>query len=531
MIYTRYTLNSIEETVTRPSLITIVDDIKKHIGVSKDTYVNIDTTTNTNVKKKVVDRAKLGIANDYTEDIVLITYDENSLNGNELDITPMATDFKPIYEDKEVDSKITPIFHQRTGVINFTFKSKSKNKANALVNKLRLMTSSDSMYIRHELEYHYILPLHVVSLIDTINQLKELRNIDKLSLDDYVNSTFDNRVDFSNTHDGVNYKSELVIREAQVAVQGYISDQLHDIKSEYDEKDSYWGVTFNFNFDFEKPVSLLLQYPIMVYNTLIPKVFRTFNKQNQVKDNALRTHRMSALSDVTSIEKKHYENYYRVIPELDQIELTDTYSHVAKVVSVMAKVNDADPNELFSLFEIPGLKFKDSVSKFIKDYEYPYMGKVNESLFLLELYKNNKPDYNNEIIVDADGNMRTKEPMSYKYTYRVVISIILDLDYLVPDSKKRVKKFIEEEARKLEELIENGEDSKLIAYNYSKDNLINNYITLLDIPKEYVDNSINVSKTHSDVLFNIKESNIFTFKTKQLVMNMVGLFKNQEERN
>ncbi len=521
MLYTKHILHSIEETVSRPSLIAVVNDIKKFLGIHPETYVNYDPTTS--MKKKIVNQSKIGLDNNYSEDLIYVETEENSLSDNELSMIPVSPDFIPIYKDDEINSKFTPIYHHRTVDINFTFKTKSKSKIYAIVNKLRLLTSSDGMYSRHDIEYHYVLPLHILNLLDEINNLKEKRNVDKLSLDKYIDNTFDNRVDYSTTHDGKEYKTEVVIREAQTDIHGFIKDSLHELKPEYDESSTYWTIDFTYEFSYEKPVVLLLQYPLMVFNTLIAKPFRTFTKTNTFKESN-RSHRMSSMATVIENTIAKYPNYYRTIPPIDLEELPDTSHSLAKVISIIVNINEDDPNELFNLDEIPGLVFKDSVKKFILESEYPYIGKMNESMFMLELYKNNKLDYDNEIILSKDGVLTTKNPMSYKYIYRVVLSVLLDLDYLKPESKKRVKRFIDNEVKFDITSLDSDENIEM-ATNYANDNLINNYIELLSIPKKDIEASINVSKTHSDVIFNIKESNLYKYKNTELLITIPGIFK------
>ena len=261
----------------------------------------------------------------------------------------------------------------------------------------------------------------------------------------------------------------------------------------------------------------------MVFNTLIAKPFRTFTKTNTFKESN-RTHRMSSMATVIDSTIAKYPNYYRTIPPIDLEELPDTSHSLAKVISIIVNINEDDPNELFSLDEIPGLVFKDSVKKFILESEYPYMGKMNESMFMLELYKNNKLDYDNEIILSKDGVLTTKNPMSYKYIYRVVLSVLLDLDYLKPECKKRVKRFIDNEVKFDVTSLDSDADIEM-ATNYANDNIINNYIELLSIPKKDIEASINVSKTHSDVIFNIKESNLYKYKNTELLITIPGIFK------
>ena len=86
----------------------------------------------------------------------------------------------------------------------------------------------------------------------------------------------DVRADFTHTLDADPSKSELVVREAQIDVPGYIIDDIYNLKPEYEEDFGYWTFEFNYGMIYEKPITLLAQYPVLIYNQIIDKQFRSF---------------------------------------------------------------------------------------------------------------------------------------------------------------------------------------------------------------------------------------------------------------
>ena len=60
-------------------------------------------------------------------------------------------------------------------MINFTYRNKSKSAVMAMANKLKLGSSSDGYYRRHEIEYSYTLPYYVLELISHFNDLRNKR--------------------------------------------------------------------------------------------------------------------------------------------------------------------------------------------------------------------------------------------------------------------------------------------------------------------------------------------------------------------
>lgn len=537
MISTKVELFGTEDTITRPITITVTNDIKALLGITKDVYTTYDIKDNI-VKSK----NKLGDIqgeNTIHDDIINVEYIETSEEGNELSLIPNNSDFKPIYIDTDIRSSILPVYHSRKMSIKFRYSNKSKSKVFSILNKLRLYTSNDGMYKRHELEYHYVLPNFINKLLLHINDLKNLRDTDILDLDMYVNNTFDNRVDFLNTLDANLSKTDVSIREAQLEIQGYITDDLHTLTPEYDEGTTYWSIEFNYDFIYEKPVSLIVNYPILVYNTLISKEFRTFIKNNEPNPNAYRSHRSASMMDLV---KRHdlfgirNDTYYLTIPDFDREKLPDPPNFTARMFSVMVTVDVNDLNALFSIDDIPKIKFKDSVKNLILTTEYPYIGKLHNSMFYIELYKNNKKDYNNEITMDDNGVLTSKLPLDIKSTYRVMFSVVTDLDMVTPEAKIRIKNYIKEEIALLKEeekqelpfsierLRDTDRDTVTSGVEqYKRESVIESYLTLLNIDNSEITNTIINTPRVEDIVFKIKEPLWSMFKTKEVMLVLTGV--------
>ena len=170
MIKTRADLYSTEESIDQLVLVSTTTDMLNSLGLPKDIYTTYDArdTAIKNTDKRGV------ITSDNTtlESFLNITYEEVSVDNNELSLLPYRPDGQPIYIDPDIHSYITPVMHDRKMSITFEYHSKSKSFIKAKINKLRLKTANDTMYRRHDLEYYYVVPNYVTSLLQHINNLK-----------------------------------------------------------------------------------------------------------------------------------------------------------------------------------------------------------------------------------------------------------------------------------------------------------------------------------------------------------------------
>lgn len=523
MIYTRFSLFATEETVTRPILIQVSNGIKELLGIQKNVYTKFDIKDNIILKKNKLGNIK--IDNNTRDEMLYIESVETPYDDHELALIPIRPDFMPIYRDDDIGSKFQPLHHPRRVTLRVKYLSRSKANIYAVTDRMKLYTASDSMYNQLDLMYHYSLPMYVVQLLAEINHLKNKRLEEALTLEDYINKTFDKRVDLANSIDGEAIKSDLVIRESQADVQGYITDELSTMYPEYQEDDATWSIEFEYTFVYEKPVAVILKYPIIIYNSMISKRFRIFEKTKKRSKDAYRTARSSDVYKLVEDDKSfriREDNYYLTIPEIDKEQLSYPPNFYARMFSVLIIVNEENPTELFNLNDIPRIKFREHVQKFILD-ECKYVNVKFGTLFYVELYRNKDRD-TNKVILDEDGTLRTEYPMDMKSTYRVVFNILTDLNMLNGQALKRVKSYFQTELEdKQLDTIKTYADSMIykspysITQNESK-TMVKTFLSLISVDDKYVYKQLTSGVNPYDIPFTISDNRWLQMRNKQIFM-------------
>lgn len=447
---TKIMLQGLEETVTRPIQIIVANDIKKLLGLGRDIYIAFDPTDEKIAKRK----NRLGDIdhnNTTFEEYILLETEESTEEGTELYMTTVKPDTYPIYQDIEIDSYIQAINQRRQLDFTFTYKNKSKSLVHSLANKLKLMTGDDGMYYRHELEYGYNIPPFVIKLLSHFNDLKNKRKRPdrQLSFSDYLARTCDTRLDLGGNLGKAIENYTLYIREAQVNLEGYISDSVHDIKPEFDDTLSLWGITFRYRITFDKPVGLLLNYNMMVWNTPIAKEFRDFQHLENTSNRAIHPRSLRGVN-LTTIghpiwHTRPRKDYLTIPMEDNRLPNLITPRYLTRMFSVLTMVDSNDPTLLFNIDEIPNYRFKKSVYDMLLKSEYKWVGIPCCSIIFISLICGEVEQYENRIIMDAEGNLRTTKPMDVAKTYRVMFSLLNDLDMLNPGSTRRINRFIDDE--------------------------------------------------------------------------------------
>ena len=512
---TKIMLQGLEETVTRPIQIIVANDIKKLLGLGRDIYIAFDPTDERIAKIK----NQLGdIDHDNTtfEEYILLETEESTEEGTELYMTTVKPDTYPIYQDIEIDSYIQAINQRRQLDFTFTYRNKSKSLVHSLANKLKLMTGDDGMYYRHELEYGYNIPPFVIKLLSHFNDLKNKRKRPdrQLSFSDYLARTFDTRLDLGGNLGKTIDNYTLYIREAQVNLEGYISDSVHDIKPEFDDNLNHWGITFRYRITFDKPVGLLLNYNMMVWNTPIAKEFRDFQHIENTSNRAIHPRSLRGVN-LTTIghpiwHTRPRKDYLTIPKEDNRIPNLVTPRYLTRMFSVLTMVDSNDPTLLFNIDEIPNYRFKKSVYDMLLKSEYKWVGIPCCSVIFISLICGEVEQYENRIIMDAEGNLRTTKPMDVTKTYRVMFSLLNDLDMLNPGSTRRINRFIDDEMDAYREKYKNLRKNNDSLYTKAKE--IYNDEVFLDIYAEIL------QVDYRDVLNNVNPD---PNKNADLLKNMI----------
>lgn len=443
MYRVRSELFGVEETVTRPVLIQLKTDISKFLGISRNIYAVYDPEY---PLKKIKEGTNIEVMNTIQDEYIEIEAIETSEENKELSLLIDRNDFKPIYQDDDIRTKLNVMHHERKMSLTFRYYSKSKAKIIAFVNKLRSYSATNALYMYHALEYHYVLPYDVIELIIEFNRLKNLQLEDKLTHRQYFKKYFDDRLEITHTVDGENSKSDLVIRERQNKVLGFIEDNVHELEYQYADNIAMWYIEFTYIVRYEKPISIISTYPMMIYNSVIDSKFTNIITYDQKvsKPYADYTGRwidpnLNNVMDKYLIDK---DIGFIRIPKEDNIPLVSLPSYYNRVFTVLIYIDTSDPTLLFNIDELEEIKLKKAIIRMLIDSENLYVGKAYRSMFLLELYVDGNRRDDIVLSIDKSGNIRTNINLDPKHIYHFSFSILNDLTAMLPKDYHRVINYL-----------------------------------------------------------------------------------------
>ena len=449
MYRTKIDISGLDDTATSNIALIVAEDVRGVLGIRDRIHVTIG-----NNKTLPITKGSNGSDKhipDILNEELKVEYVEDMVDGYEVSLTAYRPTGRVLYKDADIRSYIRPILTRRKMAFTITYAAKSKSAATAMVNRLRLKGPSDLRVAYHDLEYFYYIPYVVIELLDNINTLKNTYLPTPLDLDTYIDNTFNNSVDFANSHTGDLNKSQLVIRDKQMSVIGTMDTDPSDITKEFDEGTNRWEVNIEYSIEYELPTRLEVAYPIAVYNQPIDSRFMLEDVNLPVKGAPYTrdTAAMQAFADRTPYALTIPANRsYLAIPKVDTMELKIPQPGYVRLLSIFTIVSPNDPTHAFYLDEIPGISFKPDILELIK-LEAGHVGTLYESLFNFTLFNFESRVYDNQVVLtpvtEVVNNamvdrirVDTTLPMDMSGNYRISIEMLSDLTMLMPNMLKRL---------------------------------------------------------------------------------------------
>lgn len=459
-------LYSLEETIDRPIDITVSNDFKELIGLrygKHDIYTTFDSEDHTVMENGGLTGKRN--TNKMVEEYMVVTATEEGEENQSSVLAPERLRQGEIFKDYETGVSISALRYFKHRHLTLTYYTKSKTKAIALIEKLRTCDIMNYGRKRHKIEYHFDIPYGVTRFLSHVNGLrnKRLEPEERLDIVDYVIKFSNQLISRKNVSGNLPYKYNLAVREHQYDVQGVLMDDTYTLQKEKGEN-GYWYITFSYDIWYQKPTMLLLDYPILIWNTPIDFKY-TKVVARPVAQIPVKGRPDPVWYGLYHLGKPYTEmlpyNWQTAIsiPAVDKFDNWPNDGIYQDICSFLIMVDDKDRYNLLNIKHLPQVTLRSSFLRYL--LEFPET--ISESrcgLFHFLLYRNGERDYKNPIVLDKDGNLTTEFPMQIKSTYRVIIRIVKDLDYIHLANLKELDKYMVEEHRKYLALLDCIPDAK-----------------------------------------------------------------------
>ncbi len=419
------------ETVTRAVARVITQDLVKSYGFKPNVFITYKeassiappTTGGTLDPTPVVKLAD--------EDNVIVTIDEQFTDTGILTSGLYRMDYPYLFVDKQLGIYMAPTY---TGVkvtlaIQLIFKNKSAG--DRFKRLFRVRGSARSLGDTHEIRYNYSLPDTVLAfLYDAHQQMVVPAGTTKETLSQYLDRCFYGGLGRRTTQS--KSATRLILDEVQGNIVGEYSEEL--FYNELAMDNGHYTISCNYAFEYLQIIGISLEYPLVIGNKYIPKVYRELWGNPQLHDfqTSPAVHKTLSymppiwLSEVNGVPR--YQGGYYLDPLETWLPVHNT-PHTLTIALTAVKVDPTAPTAVLKLSDFTEAQLPLFIRTYITMYPTDSLS-LYSSPFHVQLYQVGNEEKEVTITISPTGEIRSVLPMSPEYRYYLRISMMVDLTRL-----------------------------------------------------------------------------------------------------
>jgi len=436
------------QTITRPSISQITDEVIKILDMGDITVkysgdIKAFAPVKNTIDKKVNDTPtlstlrmlKVSVTEDYATDYLASTA-THELEHN------------PIFLDSDIDVYIRPIYIMTDFIIDYEYETSSYSEAVRWRDDIRSRISRLRDINLHSIIYDIMIPKSIEEFVNTLYEYR-IRLEPNLDFVDYYLSHMPKNYNVMTDFKGEN--SYLTIREKQTRIVGRFDFSPIPEKIEKNQDDNNYSIRFGYKISFEKPSLLAVNYPVMVYNRMLPFKYLEHldHRTNQPKDEIYHDLRASrSIRALSNFEFRRqvdfHKNVHHVIalPQIDDYHSYKVHPGYTPIYTALCEINEQDKVSLFNFeTDIDPYMIDPDILQFIRESELPYINKPYQSFFYIGLHGGKR--YNDAPFLTMDHTLNIKSIKSLDLTkiHHVIFSLCTDITMLREPAINRLKKY------------------------------------------------------------------------------------------
>ena len=431
-------------TVSRNAIMSVVNNLIDYTRMGNDVNVLFPNDSEVVPTKGSTMHDENRKVEYLTKDVLHLEVQEDTDPEFMLNVHTTVNNNAPIFQDTEAEFTITPIYFKHSVTLTVRFRSNSRTEVVNWRNGLKTRLASGGQFgLLHTLQFNFGIPEGVLTLMKEIQEIKERNYPTNENFKDYFTRLASKRV--TAVHDPPGAFRSLVVQESQTRVLGIYDFNDLPEKPQKDIDTATYTAEFIYKFSYSKPEFIAVQYPVSVFNELLPEKYVTFNNV----DTSYRSRNTVANFNVYNFNKFEMQEQIKTsdeiigfvrYPEYDDKKLMETFLGYRSFASFLVSL-DANKKDLLNLSELGDYLFNDDVMEFIREVEWKYMTNPYKSIFSISLQKDNKILSYHNVIIDKDLNISCRLPLDIRHQHRVVFDICTQWYLLDRDAIDRLLKY------------------------------------------------------------------------------------------
>lgn len=439
-------VKDVDQTVLRPVVLQVVREVFAATGLE------------TNTKILFPDSTEVAYQNDSTissynnqdeknyfmhDNLMHIEIEEDYEEDRAISTAVMDRENRYIYQDLLLGAYIKPVYSSSEVHITFRYRAKDRVQALRWRDDIRTRTAMGRKELLHRPTYFYLVPYAGLEILKEIHRLRENVMGYGEDFDTYQKNTFTECFTKASTLAGTEIRD--VIGETQGPVLGWFDFNANPERGARDGNGDAWIISFTYHIRFDRPISAVMRYPIVVHNQVLSADYRPNDRSDREDFHAKKftwsseaLHQFQTMGQIDSYRGKRDGVF---VPEYDDFIPSCVIPDTVRVYSALTTIDTETPEVLMNLNHLgEDWMFTDDILDFLKK-ESVFVHKPYFSVFCLNLYKNENmlEPLDTFVLMNENLDIVLNKAISLRDFFHVRLSLVSNFSLLQPEAKMRLR--------------------------------------------------------------------------------------------
>ena len=432
-------VNNTETTVVRPAIESIVKALQTNTDMGDGTVVIPDQNGNIKIPNSFI-TGKTTHASEVSPNTYMTL--KASVSNDPLanhNPKPLSNQHRPIFlTSPPTKFSIHPVYVTKKLDIGVEYVSISKERVESWYNDITLAVNDSTRINLHKIDYTYILPPKVYGLMQEVYSIMSKAGVVDTTMLEFIQANSTGKLTTLSSSTNSNYN--LAVTETQTRIVGRFEFDTIPDKFEKDSETGKYSIGFNYTVSFEVPVSVRLDYPPVICNTVLPAKY-ILPKTNVINNETYSSNDKTALNSIESHKMDKYRSFRDniiIAPTWDDKTPEYKIKGLIPICSLLSVIDFSAPRHILNLRDLGDLEIDVDLLDWFSSGEHEHLTTLYGSPYNVSVYKDDLRLDHTTINVDSELNVTTTFDMGKCNTYRVVFSIVFDISKLTQIATNRL---------------------------------------------------------------------------------------------
>jgi hypothetical protein len=347
-----------------------------------------------------------------------------------------------IFHDPRIETIMKPAYRETEITINFKFRAIDEVSAKRWRDQLGIKMSQMRDLLVLDVRYAYQVPPAAMVILHEIHRLMENVAPYGVSFSQWFKNSATATATVVANMSGT--QVQVAIPEHQGRIVGYWDFSGEPEAGSKEDQGETWTINVAFKFRYDKPLSVVLQYPQIIHNQSIKYKDTTpvYNPEQIKKTYSLSAYYLDQFNRTRALDNIINNNFGIQLPAWDEFvpkTIPPYYINILTGLTTLDLTTGGHPTLLMNLDVLSEGYSLDAAMKAFMIGEAPFMTQLFQSVFSCNLYLSNGIMADGSITVDNELNVSTTFNPNPRARFHVWFGLCTNWQFLSPAAVARLR--------------------------------------------------------------------------------------------